>query len=145
METDVNRLHDLIINEHSHRGCGKTFLLCHSLCGEIEVGDAEEIICLGSTQNQLDFIRDMFEHIADEHKLNITDRRKDRMYINGKILMFITHDRWNKVAKYGMNDVAIYEDHYKKEENIFMRELRKSRDMMRGVYCDTFYNNIGEW
>lgn len=123
METDIDRLHDLIINDRCHRRCGRTFLLCHTLAGEVEVGDTEKIICLGNDMKTLDFIRNMLYKVFDEHKLSITEKRKDRICVNGKTIFFFTHEQWNKRAKYEFGHCALYEDNYH-EKNDFLKARR---------------------
>lgn len=96
MKTDIDRLHKTIITNDTSRRCGKTLLLCHSVAGEIEVGDAEEIVCLGQQKQHAEFIRKVFEEVCEEHQLEIEKRKRYRLVVEGKNVFFMTNTEFRR-------------------------------------------------
>jgi len=96
MKTDISRLHNMILVGDTSKRCGKTLLLCHSMAGEIEVGDPEEVVCLGKQKRHVEMVRNMFEHVCNEHQLNIKQKRRYRWTVEDKDVFFLTNAEFER-------------------------------------------------
>ena len=95
--TDLEKLHDLV--EERTRGfslprqCGKTFLRCHELAGQAEVGDFNCIIVGMSYMSDLDYLLPMVKRVFEEHNLIMRRLAHNRFRVNDKTILFLSADQ----------------------------------------------------
>ena len=71
MNTDIERLHDVVTYKVSGRGCGKTYAACHELAGVLEVGKSNKIICIIKYSRDLKWLLPMISDVLKEYRLSI--------------------------------------------------------------------------
>lgn len=91
MRTDIDRLHQVALGEIGGRGCGKTFLMCHSVAGAIETGSRQVAIIVPELR-WMTFIKPMLYDVLREHGLNIEPERGNHRVLfldDGTKIMFV--------------------------------------------------------
>lgn len=90
MKTDIERLHQVYEGNLKGRAVGKTFLQCHEIAGQIEVGEVKNIICLLPNYQYTVFIKTMLIDVLKEHGIIIKKHTRDTIFISGgKRILFL--------------------------------------------------------
>ena len=108
---DINRLHDLILNNFYGRRIGKTFERCCSVAGEAEVGKNNLIIFLVDTMIDIDFIIDELRNVFNEHQLEFNRYKRNEIKTGDKTIIFTTFDNYEKRIQCGLSEHTRSEEH----------------------------------
>ena len=95
--TDLERLHDVI--EKTGEGyslppqIGKTFLRCHELAGQVEVGEVNCIVVGMSYMSDLDYLLPIIKKVFDEHGIIMQRLARNKFKGNNKTILFLSVDQ----------------------------------------------------
>ena len=69
MKTNIDRLHEVVLNKLSPRGAGQTTADCHTVAGIIELGETELILCVIPSYSELPDVVPKLRKVLFEHEL----------------------------------------------------------------------------
>ncbi len=99
METDIERLHDVLEGKRTGRGCGRTTAVCHLILGDLEVGESPTVrVLLSSFQDSYDFAR-TFKEIV--YSAMLRPRQLDRHIIR------FNEPIWKDVVLFSADDTTL--------------------------------------
>ena len=113
--TDIEKLHNVILGKTKGRCIGKTYSLCHDLAGTIEVGRFNTIIVALKSFNDFNYIFPMLRQVLSEHDLKIESLNlQERCFTcNGKKIIFkvlVNEYQWIRISGLIGNFVDMRED-----------------------------------
>jgi len=101
MKTDLERLHQVYNGEIKGRKVGNTFLQCHKIAGQIEVGNTNNIICIVENYDYVNkTIKPMLLDILEEHNIKITKVLQYNIFINNIQVLFKLNKGGDELAGY---------------------------------------------
>lgn len=138
MKTDIDRLHNVVLEKKDKEWSGETFAKCHEIAGIIEIGEFKKIVCVISCYRDIQHILPMLMDVFSEHSLPKLGKGtvSDRVFFFGEVeITFIPYSILEEKAR-GLDNFYLceFEERFSPFSSMRIQEKLNKKEKER-PYC----------